>query len=203
MARYTGPKLKKMRAVGLHLPGLSRKTFDRKPYPPGLNGAQSVRSKKSDYGKQLIEKQKLRINFGIGEKYLRKTYKEAIRSKENTGIKVLELLERRLDNVVFRAGLAPSVPAARQLVGHNHILVNGSRVNIASYRVSHGDVVEVKEKSRKMPLIVSTLEAPSIAPAPWLAVDTDNMTAKMITLPTRDSFPFPIEVSSVVEYYSK
>lgn len=203
MARYTGPRVKKMRAVGLQLPGLTRKGFERKPYPPGLLGAQGMRTKKSDFGKQLLEKQKLRINFGVSEKYLRRLYREANRSRENTGIKVLELLERRLDNIVFRAGLAPSIKAARQLVSHKHILVNGSRVNIPSYRISLGDTVEVREKSRKMPLIMGTVEAPTLTPAPWLNVDTDNLSAKVITLPTRDSFPFPIEISSVVEFYSK
>lgn len=192
-----------MRALGIHLPGLSRKTFDRKPYPPGMHGAQNARAKKSAFGQQLIEKQKLRFNFGLTESSLKKIYKDAIKSRENTGLKILELLELRLDNIVFRAGLAPTIPAGRQLVRHNHVLVNGKRVNIPSYRAKVGDIITLKEKSAKLPVVAQALEAPSLAPAPWISTDKEKAKATVITLPTRDSFPFQIEISSVVEFYSR
>jgi small subunit ribosomal protein S4 len=203
LARYTGPRLRKMRAVGMHLPGLARKTFDRKPYPPGQQGAQGARTKKSEFGKQLIEKQKLRFNFGISENYLRRIYKQASTSREHTGMKLLELLERRLDNVIFRAGYAPSLSAARQLVRHNHVRVNGKKVNIPSVQIDVGDIVKLTDKAMKIPMVMECMENPSLATPPWLALESGNVEAKIITLPTREAFPFPIEIHSVVEYYSR
>lgn len=202
MARYTGPRLKLMRSVGLQLPGLSRKSIERKPNPPGMKEGQ-FRRKKSDYGLHLAEKQKLRFNYGITEKVLRKLVREAFRSREHSGYKLLELLESRLDSVVFRAGIAPTIPAARQFIRHNHIHVNGKRVNIPSYRVKPGEEITLTEKGAKIPTIVSSLEQPSLARPAWLSFDADKSAAKMITAPDRDSFPFPIEVSLVVEFYAK
>ena len=202
MSRDRGPRVKKMRAVGMELPGLSRKSIERKPNPPGMREGQ-FKKKKSEFGTQLLEKQKLRFNYGVTEKYMRRSIKEAFRSREHSGHKLLELLESRLDNIVFRAGFAPTIPAARQLVGHNHILVDGKRVNVASYRVKTGQTVTVTEKASKLPLIVGTLEQPSLARPAWLSFDQDAGSAQMITTPDRDSFPFPIEEALIVEYYAR
>ena len=149
MSRYRGPRVKLMRALGLNLPGLSRKSIERRPYPPGAHGGDR-RRKESDYGRQLKEKQKLRFNYGLGERQLRRLVIDARRSKTETGKKLLELLESRLDNVVFRGGLASTIPAARQLVNHAHVLVNGQKVDIPSFRVKVGDVITVRERSRKL-----------------------------------------------------
>ena len=202
MARYTGPRVKLMRSVGIQLPGLSRKSIERKPYPPGMKEGQ-FRRKKSDYGLHLLEKQKLRFNYGITERYLRKIVHDAFRSREHSGHKVLELLERRLDNFVFRAGLAPTIPAARQLVRHNHVKVNGKRVNIPSYRVSTGQEVTVTEKARNMSIVSTTIDQPSLTRPAWISFDDQAATAKVITVPDRDSFPFQIEENLVVEFYAR
>lgn len=202
MSRYTGPRLKLMRSVGIQLPGLSRKSIERKPYPPGLKEGQ-YRRKKSDYGLHLLEKQKLRFNYGITEKYLRRVVREAFRSKEHSGYKLLELLECRLDSALFRAGLAPTIPAARQLIRHNHVLVNGKRVNIPSYRVAPGQEFQLTEKAYKLPMVTHVLEQPVLARPAWLSFDTEKKSVKMITMPDRDSFPFPIEVSLIVEFYAR
>ena len=202
MSRDRGPRLKKMRAVGMELPGLSRKSIERRPNPPGMREGQ-YKKKKSEFGTQLLEKQKLRFNYGVTEKYMRRTVHEAFRSREHSGHKLLELLESRLDNVVFKAGFAPTIPAARQFVGHNHVLVDGKRVNIASYRVTTGQTITVTEKAAKMPLVISTLEQPAIARPAWLSYDKDANSVQMITVPDRDSFSFPLEVALIVEYYAR
>lgn len=202
MSRYTGPRLKQMRSVGAQLPGLSRKSIDRRPFPPGMKDGQ-FRRKKSDYGLHLQEKQKLRFNYGVTEKYLRKIVSEAFRSREHSGYKLLELLERRLDSFVFRSGLAPTIPAARQFVRHNHVLVNGKRVNIPSFRISTGDEITFTEKGLKMGVVQSTLEQPSLSRPAWLAYDQDKSAAKVLTTPDRESFPFHIEESLVVEFYAR
>lgn len=202
MSRYTGPRVKKMRALGVNLPGLSRKSLDRRPFPPGQHG-QNRRRKKSDYGRQLAEKQKLRLNYGLGERQFRRLVSDARSSKLATGDKLLELLERRLDNVVFRAGFAPTIPAARQLVTHGHILVNGQRLDIASYRVRVGDVIAPREKSRSLQIITESLEDLSLTRPGWLEYNGSNQTAIVRALPEPDSVPFEIEVQLVVEYYSK
>ncbi len=202
MARYTGPRLKLMRAVGMQLPGLSRKSIERRPNPPGVKEGR-FRKKKSEFGTQLLEKQKLRYNYGISEKYLRKVVGEAFTSRGHSGHKLLEILESRLDSVVFRAGFAPTIPAARQLVSHNHIRVDGKRVNIASYRVRKGQVVTITDKCAKLPMVVDTIERPALSRPAWLTFNTDTRTAQVISAPDRDSFPFAIEVNLVVEYYAR
>ena len=146
MSRFTGPRVKVMRALGLELPGLSRKSIERRPYPPGQHGGRR-RRRDSVYGQQLKEKQKLKMNYGVSERQMRRLIKQARRSKQETGLKLLELLERRLDNVIFRAGYAPTIPAARQLVNHGHFRVNGRKVDVPSFSVGEGDVIELKEKS--------------------------------------------------------
>lgn len=202
MSRYTGPRLRVMRALGVVLPGLSRKSPDRRPYPPGQHGDKR-RSRPSDYGIQLKEKQKLRYNYGLNERQMRRLVKEARSAKLATGDKLLELLERRLDNVVFRAGFAPTIPAARQLVTHRHFSVNGRTVNIPSYRVRPGDKIQVRERSRKVEVITTTMAAPPLLIPDWIAATPDDFSASVESLPTGDHVPFEIDVQSVVEYYAK
>lgn len=202
MSRYSGPRVKVMRALGLNLPGLSRKSIERRPYPPGQHGGDR-RRKESDYGRQLKEKQKLRCNYGLGERQLRRLVVAARRSKDETGKKLIELLERRLDNTVFRAGFAPTIPAARQLVSHAHFMVNGRKVNIPSYQVNAGDVITLRERSRKLQVVKDSLENPALAKAEWLSVNGGELTAKVDSLPDETAVPFPIEVQLVVEYYAR
>ena len=156
MSRYTGPRVKKMRALNLDLPGLTRKSMWDRPFPPGVHGAKNVRRRKmSDYKKQLLEKQKLRLNYGLTERQFRRLYKEAVASRDPSGDKLLEFLERRLDNVVFRAGFAPTIPAARQLINHGHFQVNGKRVDIASYRVKPGEVISLRPRSQELVFVAA------------------------------------------------
>ena len=191
-----------MRALGVDLPGLSRKNTERRPYPPGEHGGRT-RRRESVYGVQLKEKQKLRFNYGISERQFRRLIKKARSSKTETGLKLLELLERRLDNVVFRAGFAPTIPAARQLVNHGHFTLNGKKVDIASISVSEGDVIAIRERSKSLKVIEAALEQPSLSVPEWLSYDGETRVAKITSLPTRDSVPFPIDVQLVVEYYAR
>ena len=202
MGRYTEPRLKKMRALDVELPGLSRKSIAKRPYRPGEHGQKSQRVK--DYSLRLAEKQKLRFNYGVNERQLRRIVREAMRSKTLTDDKIIELLERRLDNVVFRGGLAPTIPAARQLVNHNHITINNKRVNIASYRVKVGDVIRPREKSLRIdPIQIALAEGPVLDYPAWLEFDESTVSIRIVSLPNADSVPFPIELSLVVEYYAQ
>ena len=202
MGRNIGPRLKKMRALDVELPGLSRKSIAKRPYRPGEHGQGSQKVK--DYTLRLNEKQKLRFNYGITERQLRRTVREAIRSKTLTDDKIIELLERRLDNVVFRGCLAPTIPAARQLVNHNHITVNNQRVNIASYRVKVGDIICPREKSLRIdPIQIALAEGPILDYPTWLEFDESTVSIRIVSLPNADSVPFPIELSLVVEFYAQ
>lgn len=202
MSRYTGPRLKLMRALGMELPGLGRKTLERKPNPPGQHGAQK-RAKLSNFALQLREKQKLRFNYGVSERQLRRYVKMAFGSRKNPGHYLLQTLERRLDSVAFRCGYAPSIASARQLVSHGHIKVNGKKLDIPSYLVDVGDVVTVSDKAQKMPQVVSTLDAITLARPGWLGFETVAAGGKILTMPDRDSFPFPISEGLIVEYYTQ
>ncbi len=204
MSRYTGPRVKRMRALGLDLPGLSRKSMWDRPYPPGVHGPKSARRRKmSDFKKQLLEKQKLRYNYGLNEGQFMRLYKEAVHSKDPSGDKLLELLERRLDNTVFRSGFAPTIPAARQLVCHGHFLVNGKRLDIPSYRVREGDVITLRERSQNLAAVEASLGDVRLARPDWIEFDEGNKTATVKELPKVDSVPFPLEIDLVIEYYSK
>jgi small subunit ribosomal protein S4 len=204
MSRYTGPRVKRMRALGLDLPGLSRKSMWDRPYPPGVHGPKSARRRKmSDFKKQLLEKQKLRVNYGLNERQFMRLYKEAVHSKEPSGDKLLELLERRLDNTVFRAGLAPTIPAARQLVCHGHILVNGKRLDIPSYRVRQNDVISLRERSQNLTVVDTSLGDVRLARPEWIEFDEGKKAATVKDLPKSDSVPFALEIDLVIEYYSK
>ena len=202
MSRYTGPRVKVMRALGVDLPGLSRKSIERRPYPPGDHG-KAHRRKESVYGIQLKEKQKLKMNYGLTERQMRRLVKKARASKLATGTRMLQLLESRLDNVVFRSGFAPTIPSARQLVNHGHFMVNGRRVDIASYQVRSGDVLTLREKSRQLEVIKEALSTPSLEIPEWLDVDQNERTSKIASDPSESSVPFPVDVHLVVEYYAK
>ncbi len=201
MSRYTGPRLKVMRALGVELPGLSRKPIADRPSRPGQHGARPA--KKSSFGLQLQEKQKLRMNYGVNERQLRRLVVDAKHSRQATGEKLIELLERRLDNVVFRAGFAPTICAARQLVNHGHFRVNGRRVDIPSYRVRIGDAVNPHEKSTALPIIVSSLNEPALTRPEWISWDSTQKTARIAHLPAAGDVPLPVELQLVVEYYAQ
>ena len=176
--------------------------FERRGYAPGEHGQN--RRKYSDYGVQLREKQKLKRMFGLLESQFRNYFEKADKQKGVTGSNLLILLERRLDNVVFRMGFASSRPEARQLVLHNHFTVNGKKVNIPSYLVEAGSAVEVREKSRKMTRILESLETvPRRGIPQWIELDKDNFRAVLKALPTREELTMPIQEQLVVELYSK
>ncbi|MBL8469365.1 MULTISPECIES: 30S ribosomal protein S4 [Methyloversatilis] len=201
MSRYTGPRLRVLRALGTDLPGLTRKTAENRTAPPGQHGNRPNR-RKSEFGAQLMEKQKLRYNYGLTETQLRAVFKEAERSKLPTGEKLVELLERRLDNIVFRGGLAPTIPAARQLVRHRHVLLNGRRVNIPSIRVRVGDTITLTDKGRKVQSVVDALQTPALERAEWIAFDESALSLRLAHLPPGDATPFAFEAQKVVEFYA-
>ncbi len=204
MSRYTGPRLKVMRALGLDLPGLGRKSMQDRPQPPGQHGARKMAGRKSEFGLQLMEKQKLRYNYGLTERQLRRVVVEAKRLKGATGENIVELLERRLDNLVFRAGFAPSIPAARQLVSHGHVQLNGRRASIPSMRLRAGDVFGPSEAGRALTVVRASLAEPALERAEWIAFDEASGQARLSSLPDGyDAAPFPLDLQRVVEFYAK
>lgn len=203
MARYIGPKTRIARKFGEPIYGPD-KNFDKKNYPPGFHGNNRRRRKLSEYGIQLKEKQKAKYTYGILEKQFSNLFKKAQATKGVTGEVLLQLLESRLDNVVFRLGMAPSRAAARQLVSHRHIIVNGILVNIASYHVKAGDAVGVREKSKSLEVIFDSLAASTKASHyPWLEWDQGQMSGKFLNLPERSEIPENIKEQLIVELYSK
>lgn len=202
MSRYTGPRLKIMRALGVDLPGLSRKSMQERNQPPGQHGARKVAGRKSEFGLQLMEKQKLRYNYGLTERQLRRSVADAKKQRGATGTKLVELLERRLDNLVFRAGFAPTIPAARQLVSHGHILLNGRRVTIPSIRLRVGDSFGPGEAGARLDIVKATLADPALERPEWIALDSTTTSARLTHLPDADAAPFPIDLQRVVEYYA-
>lgn len=200
MSRYTGPRVKVIRALGTDLPGLTRKSRQRRPYPPGQHGQE--RKKLSEYALRLQEKQKLRYNYGLTEGQLRRLMMEARAGKSNTTSEMVRLLESRLDNLVFRASFARTIAGARQLVNHGHVCINGRKLDIPSYRVKPGDVISLRERSRKLQSVEAALASPPDFPTPWLEIDTVNRTAKMTQLPEDDAIPFALNMQLVIEYYS-
>ncbi len=201
MSRYTGPRLKKMRALGQDLPGLSRKSTAKRPFPPGQHGNRR-RGKDSEYKKQLMEKQKLRFNYGIHERHMRKLMAEARRSGDS-GTKLLELLESRLDNVVFRAGFAPTIPAARQLVNHGHVTVDGRKMDRAGYRVKVGERISVSPRARNFASVEESWKHPAHERPGWIVTDSNKMEISLSSEPSKDTMLFPIDVNLVLEYYAK
>jgi len=177
-------------------------SFERRPYPPGQHG--QARLKFSEFALQLREKQKAKRYYGMSEKQFHKTFVAADRSSEVTGAALLKLLERRLDNVVYTLGFGASRREARQMVSHNHILVNGVRVNIPSYTVSKGDVIEVREKSRQLTKVLAAIQGVSRRTIPsWLEADHGAFKGVMKDAPSRDEVTLPVEENMVVEYYSR
>ncbi|MFO8067094.1 MAG: 30S ribosomal protein S4 [Bacteroidales bacterium] len=201
MARYTGPRTKIARKFGDPIFGAD-KAFEKKKYPPGVHGANKKRRKLSEYGMQLLEKQKAKYSYGVLEKQFLNLFKKASSKKGITGEILLQLLEARLDNVVFRLGIAPSRRAARQLVSHRHIIVNGQITNIPSYSVKPGDLIGVREKSKSLEAISDSLASRSNAYS-WLEWDEEKLIGKFMNYPERDVIPENIKEQLIVELYSK
>ncbi len=203
MGRYTGPKTKVSRRYGVPLFG-PHKSLERKNYPPGMHGPKGSRRKQSDYAVALGEKQKLRYQYGLLEKQFRRIFQTALRKRGVTGETLLQLLETRLDNVIFRLGLANTRSAARQLVSHGHAQVNGRSVNISSFNVKVGDEITIKDKPKSRQLALRNLELTQIAPVPdWLTVDRDALTGKVARIPTRDEMQPMVNEQLIVELYSR
>lgn len=201
MARYTGPKTKIARKFGEAIYG-EDKVLAKKNYPPGQHG-QNRRRKTSEYGIQLREKQKAKYTYGVLERQFRIMFDQAARTKGITGEVLLQLLESRLDNIVYRLGIAKSRPAARQIVLHKHVTVNGEVVNIPSYRVKPGDVVAVREKSKSLEVITDNLAGFNHSKYPWIEWDASVMGGKLLHLPQREDIPENIKEQLIVELYSK
>ena len=201
MARYTGPKTKIARKFGEPIFG-EDKSLQRRNYPPGQHG-QNKRRKTSEYGVQLREKQKAKYTYGVLERQFRNLFEKASRLKGITGVILLQLLESRLDNVVYRLGIAPTRAAARQIVLHRHITVNGQVVNIPSYEVKPGDVVGVREKSKSLEVIADALAGFNHSKYPWIEWDETLKAGKFLHLPEREDIPENIKEQLIVELYSK
>ena len=208
MARYTGSVCRLCRREGLKLYLKSDRCYsdkcaiERRDYPPGQHG--QSRPKFSDYAVQLREKQKVKRIYGVLEKQFRKYFEKADKTKGITGEILLLLLEKRIDNMVFRFGFASSRSEARQLVRHNHFLVDGKRVNIPSYQVTQGETLEVREKSKKMARIIESMEAVARRGVPhWLELDKENMKGSVISMPSREDLTMPMKEQLIVELYSK
>ena len=201
MARYIGPKTKIARKFGEAIYGPD-KYFEHRNYAPGQHG-QNRRGKLSEYGTQLKEKQKAKYTYGLLEKQFRIAYADAKRSKGVTGEVLLGILESRLDNVVYRLGIAPTRAAARQLVGHKHIVVDGAVVNIPSYRVKAGQVVGVREKSKSLEVITDSLASNSASKYSWLQWDKNTMSGTFLNMPDRADIPENIKEQLIVDLYSK
>jgi len=187
---YTGPKVKLSRKLGINLTVKAKKYSSRKPNPPGQHGAAKKRAKLSDYGRQLLEKQRLRLQYNVSEKQM-----------GNTAENLVLLLETRLDAVVYRAGFARSIYAARQFVKHGHFLVNGRRLDVPSYQVKTSDVIQLREKSRNLEAFQESIR--NSAPPAYLEVSKADFSAKLLYPPKREEIPVQCEVSLVVEYYSR
>lgn len=202
MARYNGPKTKIARRFGEPIFGHD-KYFERRKYPPGIHGKMAARRKKSVYAIQLDEKQKAKYIYGVLERQFRKTFEKATRKEGVKGEVLLQLLEMRLDNIVFRLGIGRTRRQARQLVNHRHVMVNGHLVNIPSYELKAGDIVSVREKSKSLEIITDNVGTGRAGNYPWLEWDTNLLTGKIINIPTRDEIPEKINEQLIVELYSK
>jgi small subunit ribosomal protein S4 len=201
MARYIGPKSKIARKFGEPIYGPD-KHLERKNYPPGQHGI-NRRKKASEYGIQLSEKQKVKYTYGVLERQFRNLFEKANRSKGITGEVLLGLLESRLDNIVYRLGVAPTRAGARQLVSHRHITVDGNIVNIPSYTVKPGQIIGVREKSKSLEAITDSLSSSSVHRYSWLEWDVNALTGKYLNIPVRTEIPENIKEQLIVELYSK
>ncbi|MBX6370393.1 MAG: 30S ribosomal protein S4 [Rhodospirillales bacterium] len=204
MSKREGSKYKINRRLGLNLWGRAKSPLNRRDYGPGQHGQR--RKKPSDFGTQLMAKQKLKGYYGnIGERQFRRLYAEAARRKGDTGENLIELLERRLDAVVYRMKFAPTPFAARQFINHGHVRVNGRRVNIPSYQVKDGDTIEVKEKSKQLAMVLESVKSPERDVPDYIEVDHDKMRGRFIRAPKLADVPYPVsmEPNLVVEFYSR
>ncbi|MBI4929536.1 MAG: 30S ribosomal protein S4 [Bacteroidetes bacterium] len=202
MARYTGPKQRINRKFLEPILGGNGKTLEKKAYPPGMHGMTKKRTKKSEYSVQLAEKQKAKYTYGVMERQFENTFIRAARAKGVTGEVLLQLLESRLDNIVYRMGIAPTRRAGRQFVSHKHITVNGNVVNIPSYTVKPGDMIGVRERSKDMDPIRNSLSSGNTK-FQWLEFDRNTMQGKFMALPERSQIPENIKEQLIVELYSK
>ncbi len=202
MSRYTGPRVRVSRRLGVPIYG-SSKYLERRNYPPGLHGPRS-RRKLTDFAVGLMEKQKLRYYYGLMEKPFRHVYERALKKRGVTGETMLQILETRLDNVVYHLGISPTRPAARQMITHGHIKVNGKKVNIPSYALKVNDIIDVKDSKVSRQLAMKGLELSTnrIVPA-WLAVDKDKQRGVVLKVPTIDEIQPMANVQAVVEFYSR
>lgn len=205
MARYTGPKARVTRRLGVNIWGTAGETkaLDRRPYPPGDHGRDRRRNNNSEYLVQLQEKQKARYSYGMTERQFHNVYVEASRRQGVTGHLLLQLLERRLDNVVYRSGWAATRRQARQFVSHGHINVNGRRVNIPSFRVRQGDVIELRDKARNMVVVRWNLDVLDRAVPAWLEAGDGGQQVTVRELPSREQIDIPVREQLIVELYSK
>ncbi|RYY08003.1 MAG: 30S ribosomal protein S4 [Sphingobacteriaceae bacterium] len=202
MARYTGPKSKIARRFREPIFGPD-KALEKKNYPPGMHGTSKRRGKQSEYAVQLMEKQKVKYTYGVLEKQFENLFHKASSKEGITGETLLKLLEARLDNAVYRLGIAPTRSAARQLVSHKHITVNSDLVNIPSYSLRAGDIISVREKSKSIEAITNTVSGRRINKFSWLEWDPNNLSGKFLNYPNRDEIPENIKENLIVELYSK
>ena len=205
MSRYTGPRARISRRLGTNIFGTRGETIalDKRPYPPGEHGRTRRRTNQSEYLVQLQEKQKARFSYGLTEKQLRRIYEEANRREGVTGENMLRFLELRLDNVVYRAGLAATRPQARQMVNHGHFDVNGRRVDIPSFRVRKGDVISLRPKARDMVVVRWNIDVLDRQAPAWQAVGGDGFEVTVNEIPVREQIDIPVREHLIVELYSK
>jgi len=202
MARYTGPRVRISRRFGVPIFGAS-KYLERRNFPPGVHGPK-FRRKVSEYGAGLIEKQKLRYFYGLQERQLRSVYEKALRMRGVTGEKMLQILETRLDNVVYQAGFALTRPAARQLVSHGHVKVNGRKVSIPSFAVKVNDVVQIRDHAKSKTIAQKNVEGSTARIVPdWVTLDRENLKATLLRVPSRDEIKPIANEQAVVEFYSR
>lgn len=206
MARLSTAKGKVVRRLGVNVFGNPKydRLLTRRPNPPGIHGASAGRKRVSEYGRQLLEKQKLRFSYGLSEKQFRKTFEKALGMKGVTSANLLSLLERRLDNAVYRSGFAPTRTAARQLVSHGHIMVNGRRTNVPSYQVREGDVIAAKDRKASQALVDRNIKESSTVEKPlWIELDAKKLEASITRLPDGNEVQSVADLQMIIELYSK
>ena len=204
MSKRISSKYKINRRLAVNLLGRPKSPFNRRDYPPGQHGQR--RRKVSDFGTQLRAKQKLRGYYGnIGEKQFRRIYAEAVQAKGDTSEQLIGLLERRLDIIVYRMLFVPTVFAARQLINHGHVMVNGKRVNIASYRVREADEIEIRQKSKQHPVVLESIQTPERDVPDYIDIDFEKLKGTFVRIPTLADVPYPVQMEPnlVIEYYSR
>ena len=202
MSKYTGPKHKLCRRLGGCIWGSPKCPSVKRPFPPGQHG-QTARRKKSVFGRQLLDKQKIRMHYGLLERQMRKTFERAQQMGGVTGTNLLMLLESRLDCVVYRLGFAASIPAARQLVVHRHVMVDGKCVDRPSFRVKAGNAVGIRERSRKIPTVLEGAENPPVVLPEYLERAPKSFEGKMVATPNIETIPFKAETAGVIGFYSR